>query len=241
MIGSTYVIGLAGQARAGKDTTARHLINLIGEEKISRYAFADYLKKMYVEAQTAYIQATTAGNSVPMQKFFASLPLSPEQRDEVTAFFSQLFMRDINLAVDVFSEAKKSDHRPNLIALGLFMRSIEPDFWARYTYKQIEAEQPEFAVITDVRFENETSIADLVVRVVRPGLNLVYTRGQIDESERFALVGPYDELFDNQYDEETSDGITKIYNQLIEIVDRASQERRELFGWIRYKEVAQID
>lgn len=42
----TFVIGVTGKARGGKDTLAKHLVSLLGEEQAAIVAFADPIKEM---------------------------------------------------------------------------------------------------------------------------------------------------------------------------------------------------
>lgn len=42
----TFVIGVTGKARGGKDTLAKHLVSLLGKEQAAMVAFADPIKEM---------------------------------------------------------------------------------------------------------------------------------------------------------------------------------------------------
>lgn len=70
--------------------------------------------------------------------------------------------------------------RPIMLAIGDARRHYDPDHYAKLTIAELEDRNPEFAVISDLRFENEarmlreweslTGVTVTLVRVARPDL-----------------------------------------------------------------------
>ncbi len=203
MRNNTFVVGFSGQARSGKDTLVKILQNLSSyfSANTQRVSFADPLKAMYVAAWQR--KNTFGGDKTTL--------LAWENR--IKAFMRGYDDAFIGDALDWFSngpdwsevvlgtpygehEEVKSIHRRNLIEVGMHFRQQDPDFWVKAAMTQVEP-LSHFALISDVRFENEAAQCDFVVRVNRPHQTIIYKDGQIDPSEIFAVTGHYDHLVQN--------------------------------------------
>ena len=145
------LIGLAGKARAGKDSVAAHLVAHYG---FVRYAFADALRD-------------------------AALALDPiiDNTIEYHDYASTLrFLRLSEIVeVDGWEAAKDNPEvRRTLQNYGVAIREIEPDFWVRTAMRKA-AEDSRPVVVTDVRFPNEVDAirtrGGSLVRVIRDGAN----------------------------------------------------------------------
>lgn len=202
---NTLVVGITGQARAGKDTLARALMGVMKHYSVNaqHMAFAAPLKSIYSKFLGVKANAEAAKTN-PMWESNAKIALlsggiTHEQAD---AAFDHLmwnldFSRDV-MATDFMSDAYKPLHRRNLIDLGCYMRSIDEDYWVNALVNYADG-FCDILLVTDLRFENETKVVDYVVRVVRPETEVLRdpATGFIDQSEQFAITGSYDYLVDN--------------------------------------------
>lgn len=233
MIGNTYVVGLTGAAQSGKDTAVQSMLQfgeLIADNVAvgQRYAFADQLKKFYAAARTLYVRRAgilaafpTANAEQVYTSFMSALDANEMQR--VMAFMKDLFDKDLELAKQPYrveSEDDKRIHRKNLIEVGMFFRTLRADFWMDMVRRQImidtETRWLPFAFISDVRFENERSVCDYVVRIHRPGTVPVMRDGKLDPSEVFAAEGYCDEIITNELGK--ADFQEKVVNLLFSLV-----------------------
>jgi hypothetical protein len=162
------LIGLAGKARAGKDSVAAHLIARYG---FARYAFADALRD-------------------------AALALDPIIDNTIEWIDGSGTLRFLRLSevveADGWEAAKEHPEvRRTLQHYGVAIREIEPDFWVRTAMREA-AKEPRPVVVTDVRFPNEVDAireaGGVVVRVVRPGAN---GNGHISETAIDHIAADY--------------------------------------------------
>lgn len=165
------VIGFGHEAQQGKDTLVNHLVETFGKREagvwgksfpldVRRYAFADPLKIEVFDFLQALSFARNwdfAHEDVRLPRFFID--------------YEQIFTREEKLA---FINANKVDLRPLLQYWGTeFKRAQRPDYWARETQIKIDYDAPQVALLSDMRFLNETEICDFRVRVVRKGFEPV--------------------------------------------------------------------
>ena len=139
------IIGIAGVAKAGKDTLCEHLIQLYAQQGVSavRYAFADELKRK----------------------------LAPFVWDE--------------WQVDIFncSAEEKELIRPLMVAYGGIYRKLSGgSYWADIILKEIGNDNPEVAIITDVRYA-EFDPTDEVYSLLEVGTSLVHVQRQLPTGE----------------------------------------------------------
>ena len=117
----SFILGIAGYARCGKNSMARALEKVFSEKSIltKEYAFASELKK----------------------------ELNP--------------LTTLNLGISTFTEDDKEKKiiRPLLICWGTqIWRELDTDHWVKKVDESIQnATFPHIALVTDVRFENESS------------------------------------------------------------------------------------
>lgn len=157
----TRIIGLCGQARAGKDTVAAALVEGAGWQ---RMAFADGLRAALLELDPDV--------RVPEMRGWRWAPLHEALRlcggwEGVKAV--------PGLGVEV---------RGMLQRLGMAVRRLDPDVWVRPVMAEAAASGCD-VVITDVRFVNEAEAireaGGTVVSVVRPSLES--SDGHVSEVE----------------------------------------------------------
>lgn len=137
------LVGMMGRARAGKDTVAHRLVT---DHGFRRYAFADALKEVALQADPIVTPLDTVGRSVRLSEVVA--------------------------AVGWEGAKEHREVRRTLQALGVAVRSVDPFFWVSAVMDEVEHRTGP-VVITDVRFPNEAAtIRDaggVLVRVIRPG------------------------------------------------------------------------
>lgn len=165
------IIGFGHEAQQGKDTLVNHLVETFGKREqgtwgktfpldVRRYAFADPLKIEVFDFLQALSFARNwdfATEDVRLPRFFID--------------YEQIYTREEKLA---FINANKVDLRAFLQVWGTeFKRAQRPDYWARETQIKIDYDAPQVALISDLRFLNETEICDFRVRVVRKGFTPV--------------------------------------------------------------------
>lgn len=165
----SLIFGFAGKARSGKDTAVAEILKQSSHAyDVRRYAFADELKREINQS---------ALNSGGMRALF-----SDGLREEGGGGYYQTNGNIIPLPNWVQYE-EDADMTDPLCPLGKqrsltqwwgtqYRRSVDPDYWLDKVISRISEEQPEVALITDVRFPNEMlwckEYGD-VIKVVRPG------------------------------------------------------------------------
>lgn len=205
----TLIVGLNGQARGGKDTTAQILIDLLQHHNAfaQKVSFAAPLKQMYIAAwQYANAQSELAREMADswLSRIISLVgSLRDEQIPDAVRWLTNLpGLTPEVLRVPYLDNnadmANKELHRRNLIDIGMYFRSLDPDFWVKQAISQIEP-TAHFAFIPDMRFDNEVFACDFKVRVVRPDIPLVYNTDhtEVDRSEIYSITGKYDWLVDN--------------------------------------------
>jgi hypothetical protein len=182
-----YVVGINGLARAGKDTAVSLALTMFEKHLWlsgctgRRYAFADELKDMYA----SFTRVPEGGIDEWVK---ANVPEHLYQ--DCVLFFRGLRSSspDLNVPYRREDDQDKVKHRPNLIKIGLFFRSLDVDFWVDKVDVRIKADNPTFAFITDVRFLNEVGIVDYLAYISRVGVTPVYKEdGSVDPSEQLAV------------------------------------------------------
>lgn len=229
----TYIIGVSGLARSGKNTCAEMLKDVLntGDLYTKRVSFADALKSFYrvwqeeagrmpVEETAKYMAHKLAspivGGDPFGTEFFDTDRVVSRIREWVEASMENPEWWTTERKNTPYSEANKAIHRRCLIDLGMFMRSIDDNYWVKATMNYHG--RPDAMIVSDVRFQNEAEACDHVVRVIRPGCSLIYHNGEIDQSELFALVGEYDTLVDNSLNP------GYLYDQVLDLADTLVSE-----------------
>lgn len=159
MLKNTLVVGIGGKARHGKNTLAEHMAEISGGKVFS---FADALKVEVFNFLQAHRFVKESGEFTPhpisdnFTRFVIPTPF-PE-----VSFDSKSKVEWIN--------SYKPELRKLLQIWGTeFRRSQDPNYWVSGTKGEIEKSSPNFAFLSDMRFQNEASICDVTIRVVRTG------------------------------------------------------------------------
>jgi len=164
----TLIIGFGHKARHGKDEAVKALVSLCGcpTPCIRRYGFADALKREVADAAVRYGECS-------MEKLIDAF------RGATAEFKKVVF--DLPDWVKYEPDADMDDplcpygkQRTLLQFWGTeFRRAQDPDYWVKKTLAQIELDNPEVALIGDLRFPNEVegirAAGGYVVRVDRVG------------------------------------------------------------------------
>lgn len=148
----TLIVGFSGRARSGKNTCVEHLMRCTTDvcADVCAYSFAEALKIEvfdYLQAWGFIYNNEYESCSCPSSE----INYSPEEKV-------------------AWIEANKQKFRSLLQRWGTeYRRTQASNYWVNKTLEQIQRDNPRFALISDCRFKNETSICDVVVRVIREG------------------------------------------------------------------------
>lgn len=173
----TVVIGFGHKARRGKDTAVSAIIEKYGQQfDIRRYAFADALK-------TEVNEAAKSANG--MLGLFTLLPAIAKQQTGKPLPEWVTYDKDAPMDDPLCPLGKQ---RALLQWWGTeFRRDRDPYYWVKKLRSRIEAEQPQFALISDLRFMNEAifiaSMYGVSVRVERTGYSSIVTEAHQSEHE----------------------------------------------------------
>lgn len=175
------IIGLAGYARAGKDTLGDALVEHAG---FTKFAFADKLREL-VEAIDPWVLSYPPTQTPVVGKTLASGPVTAHR-------YSHL----IDLYGYERAKAEYPEVREWLQVIGAHVRNVlGKDVWVDALFNSPEFQAAERRVITDVRYPNEAAAiaADggIVLRVVRSGV------GPANDHESEHALDEYD--FDGYY------------------------------------------
>lgn len=166
MIGRTVIVGFGYKARRGKDTAVNAILEAY-PHGTRRYAFGDALK---VEVSCAQLDRYQQDN-LPMADWTPSRGM-----EHLCAWAGVRYDLD----------AEKQ--RALLQWWGTeYRRAADPDYWVKRLSEKILQEQPEFALIPDVRFFNEYTLCDYAVRMDRPGFEIADGQHHISEHQLDSL------------------------------------------------------
>lgn len=135
----TIIIGVGVRARSGKDTIVKHLIETYNNKyDMRRYAFGDALKEELYDVLLD-----------PLHKYW-----------EMTGEYFTLPHPAVRFATRqeklAWIEENRSVLVPHMQLYGTeFTRARDPFYWVRALDKRLKKEEPQFALISDVRFRNE--------------------------------------------------------------------------------------
>ncbi len=171
------IFGFGHKARVGKDTAVKNIVEAFKDKvDVRRYAFADELKREFVEA------AKAAGGTWELFNQLKAAHNLPEW-----------VQYDYAAPKDDPICGEYGKHRALLQWYGTeYRRKQDPMYWVRKLGLTLEKEAPTFALISDLRFPNEGAFIKLfgghTVKVTRTGL--------VQESDH-----PSEHLLDNfQFD-----------------------------------------
>jgi hypothetical protein len=113
---------------------------------------------------------------------------------------------------------KDSKGRKLLQTIGMAVRDYDPDAWIKITEKEINADRKNHSFIyTDVRFNNEADYIrnnrGVIIRVVRPSLELTKTHEHISEKAQSEIEVDYVIVNDGTLD----DLKEKVFNMIKEL------------------------
>lgn len=164
-----FIIGLGHQAGVGKDTLANYLIEKLGPRNpgewgeffpidIRRYAFGDELK-------------------VEVFDFLQSFRFTTEKLRDLDFYnetdlprpYLKIYSREHKL---VWVNFNKTELRLLLQGWGTeFRREQDPNYWVKKAMAQVNKDNPQVAIFTDMRFENEAREMDVQINLVRPNFS----------------------------------------------------------------------
>lgn len=160
-----YVLGIRGRRFSGKDFFAKNVLSPFYGAKL--YAFADELKRQVKEA---YALTDEHVYGTLKEAPLAQYPVNP--KDPLATHICQFF-KDRKV-FPVVNGVEYWNPRLIMIAEGQFKRSIDPDYWVNFLVRKIRADNPDFAVITDVRMPETEGLGvkqllgGKVINILRP-------------------------------------------------------------------------
>jgi hypothetical protein len=171
----TIKTGFGYKARRGKDTACRAIVHCLGDVlDIRQYAFADALRAEIVMANYDRWIRDHPGEAFDAQRGMENL------------------CRWAGVLYD--ANAPKSREYPIGKQRALYQwwvteyrRKQDPDYWVKRLALRIEREHPAYAVISDVRFQNEFDFCNYRIRMDRPGFEIADGAHHISEHRLDAL------------------------------------------------------
>jgi hypothetical protein len=164
---STQIIGLAGRKGSGKNTIADVIYNelLTLDYSCKIYALADPLKQVCIDILGLDPKLVYG---------------SDEDKNTETEYTKKDFANSIQkkyLMGDEFSQP--ATIRYILQKMGTeFFRSIDQDIWIKTLFRRIAKDQPDFAIISDIRFPNECD------KFLQKNAKLIKLTRSIDSSDK---------------------------------------------------------
>lgn len=145
------IVGLAGQARSGKDTVAKYLVE---KYDFKQYALADKIREaLYVLNPTILID----NNIIEWWKLTGKIPNLYEYLANVVD----------NVGWEKAKEQKSVRELLQRFGTEVGREMFGENFWVDCIMEQIHTENPDNAVISDIRFQNETDICTVVLKIER--------------------------------------------------------------------------
>lgn len=169
---SPIVVAFGYKARHGKDTAVRAILESRSHlYDIRRYAFADALKREYTKSIEM-----VGGNVLDLMN---QMRITHHLPDWVQ------YELDADMTDPMCPYGK---HRKFLQWWGTeYRRYQDPFYWIKKTAQQIEKDNPQFALISDMRFVNELlwvkAVGGFTVKVQRKGFEAPGAAGHVSERE----------------------------------------------------------
>lgn len=185
------IIGLGYRARNGKDSVAKEIIEQRGYPKdMPPFKGLSSMGQMHLDGRPVYDIRRYAFGDALKQEVTAAI----ERAGSIVELFYQM---DDQLPdwVVIEPDADMADplcpygkYRTLLQFWGTeYRRAQDPDYWVKKVREQINAEQPQFAIVPDVRFLNEFEFVDYRVRVSRIGFTDTLANSHGSEHELDAV------------------------------------------------------
>lgn len=178
-------VALGHKARSGKDTAVAHLIETYKDRfDIRRYAFADFLKiefyDMLLEPSHHYWGSVGRAASVS----YLALPHPVDTLYGAATRFKQ----DDGASKLKWIAEHRNELGNHLQLYGTeYVRRQDPFYWVRKLRDKLNEDQPQVALLADMRFLNELyfvkSQGGYVVKISREGYELTDGRDSSHESE----------------------------------------------------------
>ncbi len=151
------IIGISGKKQSGKSTLGDSIFNSIIQRsnyKCKRYSFADELKQKVCMGVMGLTHEQCYGTD--------------KQKNSFTIYRWEKFPENIRENRTGFMTAREI---MQYVSTEFFRKYFDEDIWLNATFRNIFKEQPDFALISDVRFPSEVdNIIDnggYVIRLLR--------------------------------------------------------------------------
>jgi hypothetical protein len=204
----TLIIAFGHKMRMGKDSVVAHLIETYkGRFDIRRYAFADELKLEYTSALKKHIDdGLSIGQAFNVLESWAGVP-----HDDNMAMNDPLCPYGKSRTLTQFWGG---DYRRKGLVAGKQVNTPDEFYWVRKLRDRIRSEQPQIALISDLRYKNEAAMVksesqdNRTVRIDRQGFDLGLGSDHVSETELDDYGYDYEAIVqDGDLDELKRDGV----------------------------------
>lgn len=204
----TLIVSFGHKAKRGKDSVVQHLIATYGGRfDIRRYAFADAMK---IEVSNAIAEEVMQGAS-PLQAIRELEDWAGIPHDENMAMNDPLCPHGKSRTLLQFWGG---DYRRRGMVAGKQVNTPDEFYWVRKLRDRIRSEQPQVALISDLRYKNEAAMVksesqdNRTVRIDRQGFDLGLGSDHTSETELDDYGYDYEILVaDGDLDELKRDGV----------------------------------
>jgi hypothetical protein len=148
-------IGVGHKSRMGKNVVVDHLVKTFKDKlDVRSYAFADDLKvELY---DFAHFQRLAFPSLALLSNLPGGQTLSATRLEKIAWF-----------------DANRKKLRTLAQLYGTeFRRAQDPFYWSSRLAEQIRKDEPDVALISDMRFANEARMCDITIQVMRNGFKL---------------------------------------------------------------------
>lgn len=179
----TLIVSFGHKSRRGKDSVVAHLIETYkGRFDIRRYAFADELKLEVNNAIQKHIDdGLSVGQAFNVMESWAGI----KHDDNMVMNDPLCSYGKSRTLLQFWGE----DYRRRGMVAGKQVNTPDEFYWVRKMRDRIREEQPQIALISDMRFKNEAAMVksesqdNRTVRIDRQGFNLGLGSDHASETE----------------------------------------------------------
>jgi hypothetical protein len=210
----TLIVGFGYKARNGKDTAVQAILDARRDKfDVRRYSFASALKREVNEA------ADKCGGMLGLITRLQLGGVIPELGFRLNNGLPSWVTYEPDAPVD--AENPYGKQRTLLQWWGTELRrKLDPFYWVRALDKQITADKPGIALISDVRFLNEVfwvkHYAGDTVKVVRYGYDDILASSHASENELTNYLFDYEiSVLDGEVEQLKKDAVT-VFDLIVE-------------------------
>jgi len=149
MVSKTFIIGVSGKLRHGKDTIGDYLVRRYGFKKVS---FADKLKQICMSYDNTTPELRSASNQQIARELFNG-KATEQQVDALMQWIEPGVWRKLTEEECYMTKPAHARRKMQLLGEGA-RQQIQADCWVAYALRKCHEEGGRF-VIADLRYKNE--------------------------------------------------------------------------------------